>query len=318
MRLKELTVFSQYFRFILEDKPASYSSFLASVIYDNERQTVTCNCLNGASACEHKVFIHEMLKSEKDETTLRYFEDCREDTAQTITPETLNRIRGAFAREYNLAKGVVQYPEPSPRGPRAPLGWQGKVPGYDFVLRVVQVPNRIPDSFAVFDRSEDQTIWRTVTGVDDPQCNGYKCKRGCEHEKAVKEAVRSWRANGLMPGAQSPLTIVEKAEPITRTGKVEGVYVTVPPGFNGTWTLGFDRTTANDAMEQAVREAARRAWESAIWNTGGSGTTAADVDFDSKKFEEDMKKAKEILEKKEKPKPEKPKKPRTRFTDLEL
>lgn len=56
-----------------------------------------------------------------------------------------------------------------------------------------------------------------------------------------------------------------------------------------------------------------------MWNEPSNNTTAsADITFDFAKFEEDMNKAKKLLEKKEKPKPEKPAKPRTRFTDLEL
>lgn len=329
MRFQELTIYSQYFRFILEDKPASYLSFRASVIYDNERQTVTCNCLNGASACEHKVFIHEMLEREKDETTLRYFEDCREETAQTITPETLNRIRGAFAREYNLAKGVVQYPER-----RLPLGWQGDVPGSSIPMRVIQ---RTPASFMVYALGSD--AWKLVVGIGDPQCEGGKCRRGCKHEKAVIEAIRDWRAKGLLPKPEisgktadtvimDDLTMVEKAEPIYSTGKAEGRWITIPPGYDGTYTIGM---TGRDDFEKKARERLEKAareqviqviteFQRAIWDPPSVNSTASEytVGIDPAKFREDINKAKELLENKEKPKPEKPKKPRTRFTDLEL
>ncbi|MBN8654361.1 MAG: hypothetical protein J0M11_01400 [Anaerolineae bacterium] len=318
MRLRELTIYKQYFRYLIEDKK------LVSVLYDNERQTVSCTCASNSDSCEHKVFIHEMMDREKDSVLASFLNDCREDSAQTITTETINRLRGAFAREYNIAKGVVQTPER-----RQPLGWQGDVPGSSNRMRVVQ---RTPATFMVYELGSD--TWKLVSGITDPTCEGGKCRRGCKHEKAVKIAIRTWREQGLLqsgfsgksadPVITDDFTMVERAEPVSRTGTITGSWLTLPPDFNGNYKItmpGLDTLarTAREQMEQAAREEVRRSLQNIMWNEPSNNTTAsADITFDFAKFEEDMNKAKKLLEKKEKPKPEKPAKPRTRFTDLEL
>lgn len=334
MRLQGLTIYSQYFRFVLEDNkaidnkaiientPSPYGPVISSVTYDNERQTVACTCSNDVP-CEHKVFIHEMIDKERDDALFRFLEDCREKSAQTITRGTINRLRGAFAREYNLAKGVVQYP-----ARREPLGWEGKVPSSLIPMRVIQ---KSFDTYMVYEIASD--VWRLVAGTDDPLCKGGKCRRGCKHEEAVKEAVRTWRENGMMPRAQSPLTMVEKAEPVSITGKAEGGWITIPPGFTGTFTIGMSgldelaktardqlAKTARERMEKAAREEVITAFQRVIFDAPSVNSTASEysVGIDPAKIREDIDKAKKLLEKKEEPKPEKPAKPRTRFTDLEL
>ncbi len=311
MRIKELTIYSQYFRFLLEDNKAitgsePYSPVIAAVTYDNERQTVVCTCSSNPS-CEHKVTIHEVIEKETDSTLGRYLNDCREPSAQTITTETINRLRGTFAREYNIAKGVVQTPER-----RQPLGWQGSIPGSSNRMRVVQVPQRSLETFAVFENGED--TWRTVVGIDNPECNGGVCRTGCEHEKAVEIAIRVWRRQGLFPSGFSgksadtvimdDFTMVERAEPVSRTGTITGGWLTVPTG-------SVYRNIVPTAQEESWLESFLKEVE----NTATSGYT---IGIDPAKIEEDINKAKKLLEKKEKPKPEKPAKPRTRFTDLEL
>jgi hypothetical protein len=351
VRLGELTIYSQYFRFVLEDDkaiaentPSPFGPVISSVIYDNERQTVTCSC-SSTVPCEHKLFVHGMIEKEKDSALFRFLEDCREESAQTITRETISRIRGAFAREYNFAKGVVQYPER-----QQPLGWQGSIPGVAVPMRVIQVPQRTQETFAVYEIGNE--IWKTVVGINDPICNGTKCRRGCKHEKAVAFAVRTWREQGLLPKSQisgkkadtvimDDLTMVEKAEPISRTGTLKGGWITIPPGYDGTWTVGEDLSVrgyrdaaaqamntgrddleklVRERMEKAAREEVINAFQRTIWDaaSGNSTASANTVGIDPAKFKEDINKAKELLEKKEKPKPEKPAKPRTRFTDLEL
>lgn len=285
MRLQELTIYNQYFRYLVENTSSPFGPLIAAVVYDNERQTVSCSC-SGSAPCEHKLFIHEMIDKEKDSTLFRFLEDSREDSAQTITRETVSRLRGAFAREYNFAKGVAQPPEPI-----KPLGWQGDVPGSSIPMRVVQ---RTAASFMVYELGSD--AWKLVVGIGDPQCEGGKCRRGCRHEKAVELAVRTWREQGLLP------TMVERAEPISRGG-----FLAIPPGYQVTWDMG--EILSNRAFRLTYDEG---------WEGSRNTTASADFTFDSSKFEEDMKKAKKLLDKKEKPKPEKPAKPRTRFTDLEL
>lgn len=329
MRLRELTIYKQYFRYLIEDKK------LVSVLYDNERQTVSCTCASNSDSCEHKVFIHEMMDREKDSVLASFLNDCREDSAQTITTETINRLRGAFAREYNIAKGVVQTPER-----RQPLGWQGDVPGSSNRMRVVQ---RTPATFMVYELGSD--AWKLVSGITDPTCEGGKCRRGCKHEKAVEIALRVWRRQGLLPSGFSgksadpvitdDLTMVERAEPVSRTGTITGGWLTVPADYEGSWSMGenlsnreyrYTRSAADDAMK-TWQDEAQRVFREQIWrslsdglsnNTSANTTASADITFDSAKFEEDINKAKKLLDKKEKPKPEKPAKPRTRFTDLEL
>lgn len=331
MRLGELTIYSQYFRFIVEDNKAMspFGPVISSIIYDNERQTVTCSC-SATAPCEHKLFIHGMIEKEKDNVLASFLNDCREDSAQTITTETINRLRGAFAREYNIAKGVVQTPER-----RLPLSWQGDVPGSSIPMRVVQ---RTPATFMVYELGSD--AWKLVSGITDPTCEGGKCRRGCKHEKAVEIAVRVWRRQGLLqsgfsgksadPVITDDFTMVEKAEPVSRGG-----WLTIPPGYEGSLSMGenlsnreyrYTRSAADDEMK-TWQDEAQRVFREQIWrslsdsllnNTSANTTASADITFDSAKFEEDMKKAKKLLDKKEKPKPEKPAKPRTRFTDLEL
>lgn len=331
MRLQELTIYSQYFRFVLEDNkaiientPSPYGPVISSVTYDNERQTVTCTCSKDMP-CEHKVFVHEMIDKERDDTLFRFLEDSREKSAQTITRGTINRLRGAFAREYNIAKGVVQTPERRP-----PLSWQGDVPGSSIPMRVVQ---RTPATFMVYELGGD--AWKLVSGITDPTCEGGKCRRGCKHEKAVEIAIRVWREQGLLPPSRlsgksadtvimDDLTMVEKAEPVSRTGTITGGWLTVPPDFNGTYKLYNTAVEPasdylRERVERLAREELQKRWESAIWGDGSATTASANtVGIDPAKFKEDINKAKELLEKKEKPKPEKPAKPRTRFTDLEL
>ena len=298
MRLRELTIYKQYFRYLIEDKK------LVAVVYDNERQTVSCACAPNGNSCEHKVFIHETMDREKDSVLASFLNDCREDSAQTITTETINRLRGAFAREYNIAKGVVQPPER-----RLPLGWQGDVPGSSIPMRVVQ---RTPATFMVYELGSD--AWKLVAGITDPTCEGGKCRRGCKHEKAVEIALRVWRRQGLLPSGFSgksadtvimdDFTMVERAEPVSRTGTITGGWLTVPTG-------SVYRKIVPTVQEESWLESFLKEVE----NTATSGYT---IGIDPAKFKEDIKKAKELLEKKEKPKPEKPAKPRTRFTDLEL
>lgn len=313
MRLQDLTIYSQYFRFLLEDDKAiadttsPFGPMVTSVIYDNERQTVRCSCVPDGTPCEHKVFIHEMMDREKDSVLASFLNDCREDSAQTITTETINRLRGAFAREYNIAKGVVQTPER-----RLPLAWQGDVPGSSVPMRVVQ---RTPATFMVYELGSD--AWKLVAGITDPTCEGGKCRRGCKHEKAVEIALRVWRRQGLLPSGFSgksadpvitdDLTMVERAEPVSRTGTITGGLLTIPPGYQVTWDMG--EILSNRAFRLTYDE---------VWEGSRNTTASADFTFDSAKFEEDINKAKKLLDKKEKPKPEKPAKPRTRFTDLEL
>ena len=338
MRLQELTIYSQYFRFVLEDNKAiaentasPFGPVVTGVMYDNERQTVICSCSNDMP-CEHKVFIHEFISKEKESTLFRFLNDCREESAQTITPETLNRIRGAFAREYNLAKGVVQYPER-----REPLDWVGSVPGVGGSMRAIEFTIRTPGFFVVYELGEKDE-WGKVMGVSNPVCQSEKCKdrsAPCKHEQAVALAVRDWREKGLLPKSQisgkkadtvimDDLTMVEKAEPILRTGKAEGGWMTVPAGFDGTYKLYNTAVEPasdylRERVERLAREELQKRWESAIWGDGSATTASANtVGIDPAKFKEDINKAKELLEKKEKPKPEKPAKPRTRFTDLEL
>ncbi len=317
MRLQELTIYSQYFRFLLEDDKAIadntslFGPMVTAVIYDNERQTVRCSCVPDGTPCEHKVFIHEMMDREKDSVLASFLNDCREDSAQTITTETINRLRGAFAREYNIAKGVVQTPERRP-----PLGWQGDVPGSSIPMRVVQ---RTPATFMVYELGEDK--FSIVEGISIQQCKNSFCQGRetfCKHEQALREAVRTWREQGLLPPSRlsgktantvimDDLTMVERAEPVSRTGKITGGLLTIPPGYQVTWDMG--EILSNRAFRLTYDEG---------WEGSRNTTASADFTFDSSKFEEDMKKAKKLLDKKEKPKPEKPAKPRTRFTDLEL
>ena len=287
MRLQELTIYSQYFRFVLEDNkaitentPSPFGPVISSVIYDNERQTVACDCGRGTTSCEHKVFIHEMLDKEKESTLFRFLNDCREESAQTITPETLNRIRGAFAREYNLAKGVVQY-----QARREPLGWQGDVPRARAPMRVIQ---RTSASFMVYEIGSDD--WKLVVGISDPECQGDCRGRPCRHEEAVALAVRDWRAKGFLPKSEisgkkantvimDDLTMVEKAEPISRTGTLKGGWITIPPGYDGTWTVGEDLSvrgyrdaaaqamnTGRDDLEKLVRERMEKAAREEVIN----------------------------------------------------
>lgn len=336
MRLYDLEIFQSDFRFHLVDT-AGRPFF---VFYNDDNLTVRCSCPS-RNPCEHTAYIHEVLIQEKEETTLSFLRDSREANSQAVTKKTVDRMRGAFAREYNLAKGIVQYPDPSPRGPRPPLGWEGNVPGWREKVRVVEIPNQ-PNVFAVYKANSDK--YSTIERTPIPKCNHKDCQDPerevfCKHEAALREAVFTWQNAGLLPKAKPPeikresttgnkpitltyddLKMVEKAEPVSRTGKAEGGWITVPPGFDGTYKINL---TGLDALAKIARdrieEASRRNLESVIWNTT-SATTAVDADaeFDFKKFEEGVNKAKKLLEKKEEPKPEKPPKLRTRFTDLEL
>ncbi len=291
MRLQGIDIFRSDFRFNILDGGTTFF-----VTYNDDDVTVSCGCPRGKQ-CEHTVFIHEVLNKETDYSLLRFIEGTRVGNSKPIYWDTVSRIRGAFAREYNLANGVVQYPDTSPRGPRGPLGWEGPVPGANKPMRVLE---RTTAAFTVYEVGSD--TWKLVVGISDPTCQAGKCRRGCKHEKAVIEALREWRARGWIPNTDRGLSDNKSAtKPVTLTYDDLKMVERVEP-YSRSFSPG-----ANLATQEM-----RVIWKSLTDNTLGGLWDATT----QTKFEEDIKKAKELLEKKEKP--AKPPKPRTRFTDLEL
>lgn len=200
MRLLDIAVTGQYFYFRVEDQGPEFNDpespfglIFATVIYDNERVTVGCNCRKGTQ-CEHIVFVHKVIQDQNDANLKTVLIAAREKNAQTITESTINRIRGAFAREYNLAKGIISTPER-----RGPLGWQGRLRSG----RPVRVVQRSPFSFMVYEIGKE--TWSLVVGIESPQCQNQRCNErrvSCFHEEAVEEAFREWRRGGMMEPAR--------------------------------------------------------------------------------------------------------------------
>lgn len=325
MRILDITVYSQYFRFVVEgdkaEDDASYGRPSFSVIYDNERINVTCDCKEGIN-CKHAAYVHEFFEKRGDRTLKGIFLDARTPSAQTINDTTISRIRGAFAREYNLFNGIVQ----DSRTQQAPtLGWEGNVG--ENRMRVIQ---RTPASFMVYEKQNKNQLsdrWALVVGIrnpacQDPACSGSSMKstEGCIHAEAVREAVKEWRRIGYMetpePMTNNPIySYVTDARPIqdainaTIRSQSDQIRAQLRNAM-----LGIDLGREDESRISYYTNASLNAEVAFNVPDNATLTTSAAPGTEGK-LSPDIDKAIKALNE---PKSKKPPKPRTRFTEIDL
>lgn len=282
------------------DKPCSHVEWLAKEFtYDKTFEDIRALIMEQAGVNYSYTVIEDLWDKCLKVTNRKLYESFKEG----VKPER-NPLKFKLERKGSFGVDTSTKPD------RAPLTWQGRIPGSDQQWTVGQYSKNI-FYVRMFPIVKIDRPWRTVersdSGVWKSNC---ACSEGraCVHELAARTAYAAWLNNGL----------IEKKTDSTR---VTGV--TVAGLQNLKDSSAFAKNVLQEYQRYFLEELEKDLTANLI-----SGKTATTVTVDEWKYmgptawgtkvftEPYMKEEKQEPPKKEEPKP--PPKPKNRFSEMEL